>query len=176
MNKQTIICGGSLYGASWAYQLEGISVGGMTDEDAINLICEIVGIDHRVLIEPPDGWYTLDAGAIVRRGPAEPKPPKGRADANCAGDTLYGRRRPLSDARQGRRALRRTQRATPARARIPARVVDGARLRRRLAQAARARAPRRAAMSRVRAHRPRDGGERSRPYRLAQGWRRRRAR
>ena len=68
MNKQTIICGGSLYGASRAYQLEGISVGGMTDEDAINLICEIVGIDHRVLIEPPDGWYTLDAGAIVRRG------------------------------------------------------------------------------------------------------------
>lgn len=67
-NEQTLLCGGELYKASRAYQLDAIDLSGFTDEDAINLICDLVGITKRDLIEPPGGWYTLDVGAQVRRG------------------------------------------------------------------------------------------------------------
>lgn len=67
-NRQTILCGGEMRKASRAYQLDAIDLSGFTDEDAIDLICDLVGITKRSLIEPPEGWYTFDAGAAVRRG------------------------------------------------------------------------------------------------------------
>jgi len=67
-NRQTILCGGELYKAQRPPQLEGIDLSGFTDEDAINLVCDLVGIEKRSLIEPDWGWYTFDVGAMVRRG------------------------------------------------------------------------------------------------------------
>lgn len=67
-NEQIIQCGGELHKAARAYQLDAISLDGFTDQDAILLICDLVGITKRSLIEPPEGWYTLDVGASVQRG------------------------------------------------------------------------------------------------------------
>ena len=67
-SKQTILCGGELYKAARAYQLDEISLDGFTDEDAINLICDLVGITKRKLIEPSFGWYLLDVGSRAKRG------------------------------------------------------------------------------------------------------------
>lgn len=67
-NKQSILCGGQLHQAARAYQLDAIDFSGFTDEDALALLCDLVGITDRSLIEPPEGWYTLDAGAQVRGG------------------------------------------------------------------------------------------------------------
>ena len=67
-SRQTILCGGELYKAARAYQLDDITLDGFTDLDAMMLICDLVGITKRKFIEPPEGWYTLDVGAKVRRG------------------------------------------------------------------------------------------------------------
>lgn len=67
-NEQVILCGGELYKASRAYQLDDISLDGFNDRDAIALICDLVGITKRSFIEPPEGWYTLDVGASVQGG------------------------------------------------------------------------------------------------------------
>lgn len=67
-DRQTVLCGGQLQRAARAYQLEAIDLSGFTDRDGIELICDLVGITKRSLIQPPEGWYTLDVGAQVRRG------------------------------------------------------------------------------------------------------------
>lgn len=67
-NLQTLTCHGELYKAQRAIQLEGLSLALMTDEDAMEMICELVGISRTSFTEPEVGWYQLDVDAVTERG------------------------------------------------------------------------------------------------------------
>lgn len=66
--RQTIVCAGEMYKTNRAYQLNAISLGGMTDEEAIQAILALAGVTNYSLIEPEPGWYTLALNAAVSRG------------------------------------------------------------------------------------------------------------
>ena len=72
IDSQTLECHGPLYNLirQLEFDEDELAVGGMTDQEVIELVLDRVGITNRVITTPPDGWYTLAADATIDGGSA----------------------------------------------------------------------------------------------------------